>query len=132
MKILPALMVGLIVGTVSVPNAAFAQSYGRFGQQYERNDNWWGRWSNARDDRRGLEGTWYLVGERDRAAQIVQTRQGLHAINEYGEASRLTVSSNGDVRALDWDGGLHGDVRRDRIDWANGTTWIRRAGYSYR
>jgi hypothetical protein len=132
MKILPALIVGLIVGTVSVPNSVFAQSYGRFGQQYERNDNWWGRLSNTRDDRRGLEGTWYLVGQDDRAAQIVQTRQGLHAINEYGQASRLTVSRNGDVRALDWEGGLHGDVRRDRIDWANGTTWIRRAGYSYR
>jgi hypothetical protein len=130
MKVLLSLMLALVVGVLSVPNAASAQNYGRYDRRYDRNDNWWDRWTNGRrDNRRDLEGTWYLAGQRDKATQIVQTGRGLQAINEYGTASRLAMSRNGDVRALDWEGGLHGDVRRDRIDWANGTTWIRQAAY---
>jgi hypothetical protein len=59
----------------------------------------------------------------------VQTRRGLEAINENGDASRLAIGRNGDVQALDWEGGLRGNVRRDRIEWENGTTRMRRATY---
>ena len=52
------------------------------------------------------------------------TAKKLQARNANGDTPRLEVGRDGDVRALDWRG-LHGDVRRDRIDWANGTTWTR-------
>jgi hypothetical protein len=126
MKILSWLAITLTVGILNFPNVVSAQDYGRY-----RNDNWWQRWTNARDDRRDLEGTWYLAGRRNRPAQIVATRRGLEAINEYGNASRLEISRNGNVHALDWEGGLRGNVRSDRIEWENGTTWMRRAGYRY-
>jgi hypothetical protein len=123
MKILPWLMLGLAVGTLSAPTAVSAQD--RYDRRYDRNDSRWERRSNSRADRRDLEGTWYLDGDRNRAAKIIQTRQGFEAINENGAASRLAINRNGNVEALDWEGGLRGNVRRDRIEWENGTTWLR-------
>ena len=52
-------------------------------------------------------------------------RSGMEAKNERGDASRLTVERNGDVRVLDWEGGLRGDFSRSRIEWANRSTWTR-------
>ena len=82
--------------------------------------NWPG---SARD----LEGSWYVNGDRDRRAQIVAAPGGLEARNERGQSSRLDIISGGNVRALDWESGLRGTVRRDQIDWENGTTWTREA-----
>ena len=73
---------------------------------------------------RHLEGTWYLNGERDKACEIVSTRDGLQARNETGATSQLEYDRSGSVRALDW-GGIRGEIRDDRILWANGTTWTR-------
>jgi hypothetical protein len=72
-----------------------------------------------------LEGTWYLNGERDKPCKIVSTHSGLEARNERGSASVLVYDRYGSIRARDWEGGLRGHVRRDRIEWANGTTWTR-------
>jgi hypothetical protein len=129
MKTLPWLILSLTIGTLSVPNAVSAQPYGRYDRSDDRNDNGWGRWTPTRNNRRDLEGIWYLAGHGDKPARIVQTRRGLQAINEYGSASRLEISRNGNVHALDWEGGLRGNVRRDRIEWENGTTWMRRAAH---
>ena len=82
--------------------------------------NWPG---SARD----LEGSWYVNGDRDRRAEIVSAPGGLEARNERGQSSRLDITSGGSVRALDWEGGLRGTVRRDQIEWQNGTTWMREA-----
>lgn len=82
--------------------------------------NWPG--SSARD----LEGTWYVGGDRDKRAEIVSSSGGLEARNERGQSSRLDVRA-GRVRALDWERGLEGTVRRDQIEWQNGTTWTREA-----
>lgn len=82
-------------------------------------------WRDTREDWRSLEGTWYLNGERDKPCKIVSTHSGLEARNERGAASLLVYDRYGSVRARDWEGGLRGQVRRDRIDWANGTTWTR-------
>jgi hypothetical protein len=106
---------------INIPATVMAQDYG----------HWWDRWTSARTDSRGLEGTWYANGERDKRAEIVSTRRGLQARNEYGNTTRLDVTRNGDVRALDWQGGLRGDVRRGRIDWENGTVWTREPSYKY-
>jgi hypothetical protein len=92
-------------------------------RRYERRDDW--RHEFSRDDRRGLEGTWYLNGERDKPCTIFSSRDGLQARNERGETSRLAPGRYGSIRARDWEGGLRGEVRRHTIEWANGTTWTR-------
>jgi hypothetical protein len=84
-----------------------------------------GEWRDTRDDSGWLEGTWYLNGERDKPCKIVSTPGGLEARNERGKASLLVYDHYGSVRARDWEGGLRGHVRRDRIEWAKGTTWTR-------
>jgi len=75
-------------------------------------------------DARELQGRWYVNGDSKKTAEIIGNGRNLQARNEKGDASRLEVERDGDVRALDWSG-LHGDVRRDRINWANGTTWTK-------
>jgi hypothetical protein len=72
-----------------------------------------------------LTGTWYVNGDQNKRAEIVSTSSGLQARNEKGDSSRLTVESNGSVRALDWEGGLQGSVSRNRIDWSNRSYWSR-------
>ena len=84
-----------------------------------------GREIYRREAARNLEGSWYVNGDRDKRAEITSTSAGLEARNERGQTSRLERDRDGDVRALDWEGGLRGDVRSDRIEWANGTFWAR-------
>jgi hypothetical protein len=90
-------------------------------------------WMRAPSSRRGsvnsnLTGTWYLNGDRNKRVEIVSSRDGLQAKNERGQTSRLQTDRDGDVQALDWEGGLRGNLKRDRIEWKNGTTWTRSAG----
>lgn len=80
---------------------------------------------SERREVQGLEGRWYSNGERDKPCQIFVSRRGLQAKNEQGQTTRLERARSGNVRALDWENGLRGNVRRDRIEWANGTTWTR-------
>lgn len=104
----------------------------RYDRRDDRGGNWWENIinSNTRDDRRDpdrrdLEGTWYLNGDRDKRTEIISSRDGLEAKNERGNTSRLEITRNGDVYARDWERGLRGNLRRDRIEWENGTTWTR-------
>ena len=62
-----------------------------------------------------LTGTWYVNGDQNKRAEIASTSSGLQARNENGDSSRLNVERNGDIRALDWEGGLQGNVSRNRI-----------------
>jgi len=82
-------------------------------------------WTRAPSHSRDLAGTWYLNGARDKRVEIISSPDGLQARNERGHTSRIQTARDGDIRALDWEGGLRGDVRRDRIDWQNGTSWTR-------
>jgi hypothetical protein len=116
---LVGLLISLTVGVVNIPTIASAQNYG----------GWWDSWRNSRNDRQGLEGTWYLNGDRRKRTEISTSRRGLVARNEYGQTTQLEISRSGDVYARDWQGGLRGDVRRDRIEWENGTTWTREPSY---
>jgi len=74
--------------------------------------------------RRQLEGTWYLNGDRSKVCSIDATRDGLIARNERGETSRVTYDRGGYVTALDW-GNIRGEIRGNRIEWANNTYWVR-------
>jgi hypothetical protein len=141
-KMTTFLLASLIGGTMSVP-VADAQSDRdrgddrRYDSRDDRGGNWWENIfnGNTRDDRRDLdrrnvdrrdlEGTWYLNGDRDKRTEIIASRDGFEARNEKGSTSRLEVSRNGDVYAREWERGLRGNVRRDRIEWENGTTWTR-------
>ena len=126
----------LIAALMNIPIAS-AQDDRRDDRRYDRRDdrrddrrgNWWDGIINgtaiSRDDRRELEGTWYLNGDRDKRAQIISSRDGLEARNERGDSSRLEISRDGDVYASDWERGLRGNVRRDRIEWENGSIWTR-------
>ena len=110
------LIMGLMSVILTIPRTASPQDERR----YDRREGW----RNTRDDWRRLEGTWYLNGERDKPCEIVSTRGGLEVRNERGDSSPL-VYDRGSIRARDWEGGLRGQVRGDRIEWANGTTWTR-------
>jgi hypothetical protein len=81
--------------------------------------------TRERFEEHNLVGSWYVNGDPGKRAEIVSTRGGLEARNENGDASRLSVERNGDIRALDWEGGLSGDLSRDRINWSNRSTWTR-------
>ncbi len=81
-----------------------------------------GRLGERREDRGHLVGRWYKDGK---LCEIASTRDGFEVRNERGESSRLVYDRDGSVRALDWEGGLRGEIRGNRIVWANGTSWTR-------
>jgi YD repeat-containing protein len=87
------------------------------------NGTFWSR--DGLSQQSGMEGVWYSGGDRNRVSQIVSGRDGLEARNEKGQVSRLQRDGARTVVALDWEGGLRGEFRNDRIQWANGTFWSR-------
>ena len=115
-KTLIGLLLALAIGVVNSPSTVSAQGYG------------WSSWGNNRNAPQQLEGTWYLNGDPSMRTEINASRRGLIARNENGQTTRLEISRSGDVYARDWQG-LHGDVRRGRIEWGNGTTWTREPSY---
>ena len=90
-------------------------------RRHDRRENW----KHETRDTRHLMGRWYSNGERSKPAEIFTSRRGLQARNEAGRVTRLEVSRNGDVRAVDWENRLRGDVKRDKIEWENGSIWTR-------
>ena len=108
MRHIKLLCAGVIAAVLAASCVASAQPYERGTP--ERRDN--------------LPGKWYVNGERNKLVEISSSRSGLQAKNENGDTSRLERRGN-NVRALDWEGGLRGNLRRDRIEWHNGTTWTR-------
>jgi hypothetical protein len=83
--------------------------------------------SNRPSEPTQVEGRWYTNGERRKPATIISSRlRGTEARNELGQFTRIEFDGNGSIRALDWDDGVRGDIRRGRIEWANGTTWTRK------
>jgi hypothetical protein len=116
---LTGFIMSLMAVVFTIPHLTLADDERR----YERREDW--RHEFSTDERRRLEGTWYLNGERDKPCTIFSSRDGLQARNERGETSRLVHGRYGSIRARDWEGGLRGEVRRHSIEWANGTAWTR-------
>jgi len=113
-----ALLSALVMsGVLVVPHAALSRD-----DDYNRKSDWSDRWND--NDVRQLQGRWYVNGHSKKPAEINTDGKNLQARNEKGQTSRLQLERDGDIRALDWNG-LHGNVRRDRIEWANGTTWTK-------
>ncbi len=113
----------LMAVILTVPRIASAEDERR----YEKREEWRERQAvtYTKDDRRRLEGTWFLNGERDKSCEIVSTRGRFEAKNERGETSPLVYDRYGSIRARDWENGLRGEIRGNKIEWANGTTWTR-------
>ena len=112
MKGTKAITIGTLIITFLLTSSC-EPGYGRDRDRYD-----------SRQAERSLIGNWSVNGDPNKRVKIVLTVGGLEARNEKGDTSRLAVERGGDVRALD-SGELPGDARRDRIDWANGTTWTR-------
>jgi len=113
----------LMAVILTVPRTASAEDERR----YEKREEWRERQAvtYTKDDRRRLEGTWFLNGERAKPCEIVSTRGRFEAKNERGETSPLAYDRYGSIRARDWENGLRGEIRGNKIEWANGTTWTR-------
>jgi hypothetical protein len=94
----------------------------------DRFANWSDRWSER--EARQLQGRWYFNGDPKKPTEINVNGKSLEARNENGETSRLQMDRYGNVRAPDWQG-IRGNVKGDRIEWENGTTWIRRSSERY-
>jgi hypothetical protein len=123
-KSLPWFVMGLIV-ILTLPRLASAHDE----TSYEKKQEWREREGEryGKNDWHRLQGTWYLNGERDKPCTIVSTRGGFQARNERGETSWLVYDRHGSIRARDWENGLRGELRGNRIEWANGTAWTRMA-----
>jgi hypothetical protein len=97
-------------------------------------------WSRCPDNGGGwpgdfprLAGIWFAGGDRSRRCSIRQRQGSLFMQNEAGQTASgsfvrrhlITTSWNGAV--------IQGRISRDgnRIDWDNGTYWVRDAVYSY-
>jgi|RhiMethySRZTD1v2_1073278.scaffolds.fasta_scaffold236497_1 hypothetical protein len=59
------------------------------------------------------------------AMVLRETLQRQRTYDEFFEFACVRCGSLPDEWGFDWRD-LHGDVRRDGIDWANGTTWTKR------
>lgn len=94
----------------------------------DRFANWSDRWSDR--EARQLQGRWYFNGDPKKTTEINVNGRSIEARNEKGQTSRLQMGRYGNVRALDWQG-IRGNVKADRIEWENGTTWTRRASERY-
>ncbi len=111
---------GLVTVFLSTSSVTSAQD--RWRGERERREEYREGWRDQRGGRGHVVGRWYKDGA---PCEIVSTRDGLEARNEYGSTSRLVYDRDGYVRALDWEGGLRGDIRGNRILWANGSSWSR-------
>jgi hypothetical protein len=97
------------------------------------NGTFWARCRNSGGGgRRNLNGNWYPNGNRSLSCSIQQHRGSLTLQNETGQ--RATGSFNGRNRvSTNWSGTrISGMLSSDgnRIDWDNGTYWIRYRLYS--
>ena len=81
-------IMALMAAILAFPRITFAQDERR----YERREEWR---RDSREDRRRLEGTWYLNGERDKPCMIVSTHDGFEARNERGEAVDSCMTAMG-------------------------------------
>jgi len=113
------LSVVVISGVLTLPHAAFS----RDESDYNRRTDWYDSWKDS--DVRPLQGRWYMNGDPNKPTEIHMNGRRLEATNENGQTTRLERDGRGDIRASDWQG-VRGDVRGNRIEWSNGSTWTRR------
>lgn len=76
-----------------------------------------------------LAGDWKMGGPYNAGmpCKILQSGNELTFVNEKGDESSGVFKSKTVVIALDWEGGIRGTLNKNatRINWRNGTWWIR-------
>jgi hypothetical protein len=85
---------------------------------------------NLETAKRLLVGQWYLNGDRNKPCQISFSGSRFTAKNEHGQSTGLVYDvydphGSISITAINWEGGLTGEVRHQSIQWVNGTTWRR-------
>ncbi len=113
-----SLFMGLVAVILTMSSVASAQERWR----EERREEYREKGREHRESQGHLLGRWYKNGA---PCEIVSTREGFEARNENGDTSRLVYDRDGHLRALDWEGGLRGEIRGNRILWENRTSWSR-------
>lgn len=76
-----------------------------------------------------ISGTWYMGGPYNigQKCKITQEGNSVTFFGEIGNKSRGEFINDSTVVAREWEGGLRGTITPDRkrINWANGTWWVR-------
>ncbi len=81
------------------------------------------RLGDRREDRSHLVGRWY---KDNQPCEILSARDGFEARNERGDRSRGLCMIEMEVFVLlTGEGGLRGEIRGNRIVWANAISWRR-------
>jgi hypothetical protein len=79
-----------------------------------------------------LTGTWFANGDRSRRCSISQQQGSLSLQNEVGQGANGSFVRRRDI-STNWNGTvINGHLSRDgnRIDWSNGTYWVRDVVYT--
>ncbi|MDE2272016.1 MAG: hypothetical protein KGJ94_08530 [Xanthomonadaceae bacterium] len=114
-----------VVGTLSSDGSQINWSN---GTMWARCPSGGGRWPG---DFPRLAGTWFANGDRTRACTIRQHRGALELQNEVGQSASGRFVRRHLISTI-WNGStIQGRISRDgnRIDWSNGTSWIRDVVY---
>jgi hypothetical protein len=112
-----------VTGTLSGDGSQINWSNGTYWARCD-NDNGGGGGGGRR--RPNLTGTWYANGDRSRSCSISQRRGNLSLHNELGQSA--TGNFNGRQLTTNWAGSaISGSIAQggNRINWDNGTYWIR-------
>lgn len=115
-----------VVGTLSPDGSQINWSNGTMWARCPGNGGGWTpRWPR-------LGGTWFANGDRSRPCSIRQTQGSLALQNEAGQTANGNFTRRHDINT-NWNGTvISGHVSRDgnRIDWSNGTWWVRDVVYA--
>lgn len=115
-----------VVGTLSPDGNQINWSNGTMWSRCPGNGGGWTPWWPR------LTGTWFANGDRSRVCSIRQTQGSLALQNEVGQTANGNLGGHRDITS-NWNGVvINGHVSRDgnRIDWSNGTYWVRDVVYS--
>ncbi len=111
-----------VTGTLNNDGSQINWSNGTYWARCENDDGGGGgiRWPN-------LTGTWFANGDRSRSCSIRQRHGRLSLQNESGQGANGNFNDSRHI-STNWAGtAIQGRIRQhgNRIDWDNGTYWIR-------
>ena len=113
-----------VTGTLSPNGSQINWSNGTY---WARCDQGGGGGGGGRGRHLNLTGTWYANGNRSQSCSIRQRGRRLQLSNESGQNASGQLDGKRQLTTT-WDGAtIQGTISRDgnRIDWDNGTYWIR-------
>jgi hypothetical protein len=95
------------------------------------NGTYWARCESGGGNRSTLTGTWFANGDRSRSCSIRQRHGALNLQNESGQSATGNYVDRNQI-TTNWAGSvIHGRISQhgNRIDWDNGTYWIKSRVY---